>query len=141
MQALSNLPSFNTLPMPNSKPFKLEYIIKSSPTILYSFLTTPAGLSQWFADSVDINGSMYTFLWNGTPEQAELLEDVENELVRFRWDYSEEHEYFEFSIESSEVTGDTILYVTDFAEESDRRDQQILWDSQIANLAKRIGAA
>lgn len=127
--------------MPNSKPFKLEYIIKSSPTILYSFLTTPAGLSQWFADSVDINGSMYTFLWNGTPEQAELLEDVENELVRFRWDYSEEHEYFEFSIESSEVTGDTILYVTDFAEESDRRDQQILWDSQIANLAKRIGAA
>ena len=127
--------------MSNSKPFKLEYIVKSSPTILYSFLTTPAGLSQWFADSVDINGDTYTFVWNGVPEQADIIEDIENEIVRFRWDYSGDHEYFEFAIELSEVTGDTILYVTDFAEESDRRDQEILWDSQIANLIKRIGGS
>ena len=127
--------------MSNSKPFKLEYIVKSSPTILYSFLTTPAGLSQWFADSVDINGDTYTFVWNGVPEQADIIEDIENEIVRFRWDYSDDHEYFEFAIELSEVTGDTILYVTDFAEESDPRDQEILWDSQIANLIKRIGGS
>ena len=127
--------------MSNSKPFKLEYIVKSSPTILYSFLTTPAGLSQWFADSVDINGDTYTFVWNGVPEQADIIEDIENEIVRFRLDYSDDHEYFEFAIELSEVTGDTILYVTDFAEESDRRDQEILWDSQIANLIKRIGGS
>lgn len=132
---------YNSYPMSNSKPFKLEYIIKSSPTILYSFLTTPAGLSQWFADSVDINGEIYTFVWNGVAEEAELLEDIENELVRFRWEYADEHEYFEFSIELSEVTGDTILYITDFAEEADRRDQEILWDSQIANLIKRLGGS
>jgi uncharacterized protein YndB with AHSA1/START domain len=127
--------------MSHSKPFKLEYIIKSSPTILYSFLTTPAGLSQWFADSVDINGDVYTFVWNGNAEQAELLEDVENEVVRFRWDYAEDHEYFEFQIELSEVTGDTILYITDFATDADRRDQEILGDSQIANLIKRLGGS
>ena len=93
------------------------------------------------ADSVDINGDTYTFVWNGVPEQADIIEDIENEIVRFRWDYSDDHEYFEFAIELSEVTGDSILYVTDFAEESDRRDQEILWDSQIANLIKRIGGS
>jgi uncharacterized protein YndB with AHSA1/START domain len=127
--------------MAKAKPFKLEYIIKSSPTILYGFLTTPAGLSQWFADSVDINGDTYTFLWNDSPEEADLIDTVENEMVRYRWSYSDDDEYFEFTIAKSEVTGDTILYVTDFAEDNDADDQQILWDSQIGNLIKRIGGS
>jgi uncharacterized protein YndB with AHSA1/START domain len=127
--------------MPASKSYKLEYIIKSSPTILFNFLTTPAGLSQWFADSVDINGPTYTFVWNGSEEHADLIEEVENELVRFKWDYHEDHEYFEFLIEKSEVTGDTILYVTDFADDFDMDDQKTLWDSQIANLIRRIGGS
>lgn len=127
--------------MPKAKPFKLEYIIKSSPTILYNFLTSPAGMVQWFADEVDINDGTYTFTWNGSQEQAEIIEEVENELVRFRWDYADPDEYFEFQIEKSEVTGDTILYITDFAEDEDLEDQKILWDSQIANLIKRIGGA
>lgn len=127
--------------MPQTKPYKLEYIIRSSPTILYNFLTTPAGLSQWFADSVDINGATYLFTWNGSVEKADLIEEVENEMARYRWDYADEAEFFEFRIEKSEVTGDTILYITDFAEDSERDDQKILWDSQIANLIKRIGGS
>jgi uncharacterized protein YndB with AHSA1/START domain len=134
-------PAAQPLPMAKAKPYKLEYIIKSSPTILYGFLTTPAGLTQWFADEVDINGDTYTFVWNDSPEEADLIEDIENELVRFRWDYSDPDEYFEFRIEKSEVTGDTILYITDFAEDSDAEDQRILWDSQIANLIKRLGGS
>ncbi len=125
--------------MAKAKPFELEYIIKSSPAILYGFLTTPAGLTQWFADAVDINGDTYTFVWHGAPEDAELIEDIENELVRFRWSYAEDDEYFEFRIDKSEVSGDTILYITDFAEDADLEDQKILWDSQIANLTKRVG--
>jgi uncharacterized protein YndB with AHSA1/START domain len=127
--------------MAKTKPFKLEYIIKSSPTILYDFLTTPAGLSQWFADTVDINGKTYSFFWNGSEECADLIDEVEDELVRYRWDYSDEEEYFEFTIEKSEVTGDTVMYITDFAEEHDVEDQRILWDSQVGKLIKRIGGS
>lgn len=125
--------------MANTKPFKLEYIIKSSPTILYGFLTTPAGLSQWFADTVDINGKTYSFFWNGSEELADLIDDVENERVRFRWEESDEDEYFEFQIEKSEVTGDTVMYITDFADDFDTEDQKVLWDSQVSKLIKRIG--
>ncbi|NNC95071.1 MAG: hypothetical protein HKN92_05870 [Chitinophagales bacterium] len=120
--------------------FELEYIIRSSPTILYNFLSTPSGLAQWFSDTCDINGSEYSFGWNGNIEKATLIESVENEMIRFQWDSMEDDEYFEFLIERNEVSNDTILVVTDFAEEDDIEDQILLWDSQIKRLRQQSGS-
>jgi uncharacterized protein YndB with AHSA1/START domain len=53
--------------------FELEYSLNSSPKILYARLVTPAGLSEWFADDININGDIYTFIWNGTEQSAKLL--------------------------------------------------------------------
>ncbi|MFM2049360.1 MAG: hypothetical protein RI955_1908, partial [Bacteroidota bacterium] len=39
--------------MSKKKAFTLEYIVKSSPSILYDFISTTSGLAQWFADRVD----------------------------------------------------------------------------------------
>ena len=121
------------------KAFQLEYMFKASPNILFGFLTTASGLSQWFADSVDIDEEEYIFNWSGSEERAQCVELAEPELARFRWEDSPEEEYFEFSIAKSEVTGDTILYITDFADDFDMEDQRLLWDNQIHELYKRIG--
>jgi hypothetical protein len=32
--------------------FTLEYPVRCSPNILYEFLSTPAGLQEWFAEKV-----------------------------------------------------------------------------------------
>lgn len=120
--------------------FELEYIIRSSPTILYNFLSTPSGLAQWFSDTCDINGPEYSFGWNGSIEKAELIDCVENEVIRFKWNSMEKDEYFEFLIERNEVSNDTILIVTDFAEDDDIDDQILLWDSQIKKLRQQIGS-
>jgi len=125
--------------MHQKKLFKMEYMFRASPNILFNFLTTPSGLSQWFAESVDTDGDTYIFTWSGSEEKAECLEKVEAELIRFQWEESDEDEYFEFKIEKSEVTGDTILFVTDFAADFELDDQRRLWDSQISDLTKRIG--
>jgi uncharacterized protein YndB with AHSA1/START domain len=124
-----------------SEKYKLEYIIRSSPMILFNFLTTPDGLCQWFAEEVDIVDEEYIFAWSGSPEKAKIVDQEENVFIRFQWDYMEDHEYFEFKISKSEVTSDTILTVTDFAEPSDLDDQKRLWDSQVADLTKRVGGA
>ena len=58
-------------------PVDLEYIFKASPAILYKFLTTPACLVRWFCDGVDINGDVYTFSWDGSEENAEVVDDIE----------------------------------------------------------------
>ncbi len=119
--------------------FQLEYTIRSSPAILYEFLTTPSGMAQWFADSVDIEGHHCTFVWDGYPEYATIIDSIPDEYIRYRWDNSDEDEYFEFRISKNEITGDTILTITDFASDTGMKDQKLLWDSQIKTLVQQVG--
>jgi hypothetical protein len=49
-------------------------------------------------------------------------------------------EYFEWSIEKSEVTNQTILVVKDFAEKKEIKDQSQLWEYQVKDLFHRIGS-
>lgn len=122
------------------KSYKIEYTIKSSPAILFDFVTTPSGLVLWFADKVDINGDDITFTWNGGEENAVILEWIEEYRVRYRWEWMEEDEFFQFRIYKNEVTRDTILEITDFADEREIPDQIRLWDSQIKRLMHSIGS-
>ncbi len=118
----------------------LEFPFRASPSILYKFLTTPACLIRWFCDEVDIQGHTFTFIWSGAEEIAELVEDVENEVIRFKWEEAEsEEEFLEFRMATSPVTGDTTLEITDFCDEDEVDDQRTLWESQMADLRKETG--
>ncbi|MFT3981905.1 MAG: START-like domain-containing protein [Ferruginibacter sp.] len=119
--------------------YTLEYPVRCSPGILYEFLSTPAGLQEWFADKVDERDGVFTFGWNGTEDKAEVLEKEEDKFIRFQWDYAQKGEYFEFSIEKSEVTNQTILVIKDFADKKDIKDQSQLWEYQVKDLFHRIG--
>ena len=121
--------------------YTLEYPVRCSPSILYEFLSTPAGLQEWFADKVDERDGVFSFSWNGaTAEKAELVEGEENRYIRFHWLHMPKSEYFEFSIEKSEVTNQTILIVKDFAEKKEIKDQSQLWEYQVKDLFHRIGS-
>lgn len=121
---------------------QLEYLLRASPTLLYQFFTTPSALVRWFCDGVDIHGNgIYTFEWSGTEEVAQLTEDIEEELVRFRWlDDEREGEYLEFKITISPVTGETILEITDFCDADEVEEQKALWETQIRQLRKETGS-
>jgi len=121
--------------------YVLEYPVRCSPSILYEFLSTPAGLGEWFADKVDENKEhVFSFTWNNTIEKALLVDMQENKSVRYRWLDAPKEEYFEFVIEKSEVTNQTILIIKDFAEKKEIKDQSQLWEYQIKDLFHRIGA-
>ena len=118
---------------------QMEFIFRASPTILYKFLTTPSCLIRWFCDGVDIEEDIYTFDWNGAEEQAEVLEDIEDELLRFKWLEADDGEFLEFKIDTSPVTGETILEITDFADEDETDDQRLLWENQMKVLRQETG--
>ena len=120
--------------------YTLEYPVRCSPAILYDFLSTGSGLQEWFADQVDDRDGMYSFSWNGTEEKAHLVDKEENHFIRFRWTNMTKEEYFEFRIEKSEVTNQTILIITDFAEKKDIKDQTQLWEYQVKDLFHRVGS-
>jgi len=119
--------------------YTLEFPVRCSPSILYEFLSTPAGLGEWFADKVDERDNIFYFGWNGSFDKAEVLESEENRFIRFRWLEAPKSEYFEFGIEKSEITNQTILVVKDFAEKKDIKDQSLLWDHQVKDLFHRLG--
>ena len=120
--------------------FELEYPINSSQKVLYNRLSTPGGLSEWFADDVNQNGNIFTFVWDGSENQAEEIYRKDNKCIRFRWVDEEEAEpYFEFKIITHELTNDVALIIVDFAEDDEREEVIELWDSQIAELKRNIG--
>ena len=120
--------------------FELEYTLNSSPKILFPRLSTPGGLSEWFADDINIDGNIFTFRWEESEQQAELISKKENQCIRFKWiDEDDDNTYFEFKINQDELTGDVALVITDFAEDEERDSITELWNSQISDLKRTLG--
>ncbi|MGB1247432.1 MAG: START-like domain-containing protein [Chitinophagales bacterium] len=120
--------------------YTCEFLVRSSPGILYNFLTTPSGLTQWFCDTCDVTEDEYIFGWDGNEQEATREEFEEDQMVQYKWDDADEGEFFRFEISKSEISNDTVLTITDFADADEIEDQTLLWESQIENLAQQIGA-
>ncbi|MGZ3944553.1 MAG: START-like domain-containing protein [Mucilaginibacter sp.] len=126
--------------MSEKKKFNIEYEIKSSPRILYGFLSEPNGLTQWFADDVSVRDQVYTFTWDGEQQKAKMLASKENKMVRFKWVDDEPQCYFEMEIMQDELTNDVALSITDFAVEDIIGERKLIWDNQIEYLVSVLGA-
>jgi uncharacterized protein YndB with AHSA1/START domain len=122
--------------------FELEYFVHSSVRLLFEFISTPSGLSEWFADDVNFRNGIFYFTWDKVEQKAKLLKIKENKLVRFQWLEEENKDlYFEFRIEVDDLTGDVALVITDFAENDETRQAAtLLWNSQVETLLSAIGS-
>ena len=126
--------------MSEKKKFTIEYEIKSSPRILYGFLSEPNGLTQWFADDVSVRDQIYTFTWDGEQQKAKLITIKENKLIRFKWVDDEPQCFFEMEILQDELTNDVALGITDFAVEDAISERKLIWDNQVEYLISVLGA-
>jgi uncharacterized protein YndB with AHSA1/START domain len=123
--------------------YELEFPLNSSPQLLYQYISTPSGLSEWFADNVNSRGEFFTFIWDGSEEKARLSSKKSDEKVKFRWideDNNDTDFYFELRILEDEITKDVSLMVTDYAVEEDLAEVKLLWESQISDLKHVIGS-
>ena len=123
--------------------FSLEIDFQASPQLLFQYLSTPSGLSEWFADNVNSRGEDFTFIWDDSEEYAKLLQKKNNERVRFRWMNDEEDQddyYFEFKIAVDEITKDVSLIVSDFSDEDELDEAKMLWENLIGSLKQVLGA-
>jgi uncharacterized protein YndB with AHSA1/START domain len=116
--------------------FELEFPIQASSQLLFQYISTPSGLSEWFADNVNLRGELFTFIWDDSEEQAKLLTKKNGERVKFKWLDDDTNSYFEIRIQVDGITKDVSLMVTDFAEEDEVEETKMLWDNQISDLKK-----
>ena len=121
--------------------YEIEFPIRSSLRILYNQISTASGLSEWFADNVNLSDKIYTFFWDGDQQNAELLSKKNNNWIKFRWLDELPNTYFELKIVVDEITQDVSLIITDFAEDQDDEEEsKLLWNKQIEKLRQSIGS-
>lgn len=123
--------------------YTLEYIVTSSPDVLFEFISTAGGLEKWFAPKVFLKDNTFIFSWgNDEEKQARLLALKEREFVRFRWLDQPEKRYFEFRMQIDDLTGEVALMVSDFADTKEElEDARLLWNTQINDLLHALGSA
>lgn len=128
--------------MSNKVKFELEYPLRSSNKILFQSISTPDGLSEWFADDVNIRNDMFHFKWDGSEEKARLISKKPFEHVKFEWNREDEddnHE-FEFHIKQDPLTKEVALMIVDHAYADEVDDSRFLWDNQVSVLKQKLGA-
>jgi len=121
--------------------YEMEFPIKASPSLLYQYISTPSGMSEWYADNVNSRGEVFTFIWNGAEETAHLLSKKSKELIKFRWEDDQDSDYyFQLRIQVDEITKDVSLMITDYAEEDEVEEGKMLWENMISNLKQILGS-
>jgi uncharacterized protein YndB with AHSA1/START domain len=124
--------------------YSLEFDFQASPQLLFQYLSTPSGLSEWFADNVNSRGEDFVFIWDDSEEEAKMLQSKNNERVRFQWINDEENSedyYFEFKIQVDEITKDLSLIISDYSDDDELEESKLLWRSLIADLKQVLGSS
>lgn len=121
--------------------YELEFPIQSSPQLLFQYLSTPSGLSEWFADNVNSRGELFTFIWDDSEEEATLLSKKSGERIKFQWEEDEDTSYyFEMKIQVDEITKDVSLIIVDFTEDDELEEAKMLWENQVGSLKQVLGS-
>lgn len=132
--------------MSDKKLFTADYEIHASVKMLYPYIQTAGGLSEWFADDVKINNikKTFTFIWDHEERVARLTTHRTNHFVRFEYlpetpADEQDPSYFELRLESNEMTQSVYLKVMDYSDFDDMEELRDLWDGLIENLRKTVG--
>ena len=66
-----------------SHSYILEYELKTSSKVLFPYISTAAGLEDWFADKVKILGqNKFNFIWDGENHPAQLIHVRSNKFAK-----------------------------------------------------------
>jgi hypothetical protein len=128
------------------KLFTSDYEVHASTKMLYPYLQSASGLSEWFADDVKINNEskVFTFFWDNEEHKAKLVAHRTNHFARFEFlpetkDDEKDPAYFELRLEFNDLTQSVFLKVTDYSDFDDIKELTALWQSLIDSLRKTVG--
>ena len=122
---------------------EIEFLLKTSPKVLENMISTPSGLSEWFSDDVNIKGDIYTFIWNGSEEQARLTSGKNTTKIRFQWLRDEDDGvdyHFEMAYTVDPMTKLVVFTVIDYAEPEEVEELKLFWEQQVSDLKRILGA-
>lgn len=125
--------------------FEMEYPINASPRLLFPYLSSASGLSQWFCDDVRLDPDhRLNMVWDKQNHYAEIALQRPGRSIRYvfldeRKQPLIDANFLDFSLEYSKITDSVFLRVTDYSDHSNAQEQQELWDGLVGKLREQVG--
>jgi uncharacterized protein YndB with AHSA1/START domain len=128
--------------------FENEYEINASQRILYPYLNTAGGLSQWFADNVTIDyDKKFNFHLDGEVHRARIAAVRRDQYIRFEYLPENGHkteggdpDFLEFHLEKNDFTDSTFLRIKECSsEDMDAEELREIWDGLVGLLREMVG--
>lgn len=117
-----------------------EFDFKTSPKVLFNYISTPGGLQQWFASKVTLDSdNKYHFFWDEDEHVAEMTSNRLNKSTKFEFVGKDEGSFLEFKLIISEIDNATYLKITDCSDNEDEEDLEYLWKGLILDLKDIVG--
>ncbi len=124
--------------------FVTEYELRSSPKVLFPYISTASGLEQWFAEKVVIlPDQRFDIQWDGDSHIARMVSHRLNKAVKYEFEPATEDTdpaYIEFKLEVSDLTQSTYLKIIDYSLNSDEQELISLWNGFIDRLKDIVGS-
>ena len=123
-----------------------EFEVNAPASLLYSYLTVPKSLKQWFADEViEDKEGIINFRWENEDHIAKMAQYKTNQFVKYIFLSGKEKDindppFIEFKIEVNELTQTSFVKITDYYMEESEEDATELWKNLISDLKATIGA-
>ena len=125
--------------------FEMEYSINASPKILFPYIASASGLSQWFCDDVRLDPDhRLNMVWDKQSHFAEISAQRPGRSIRYVFldeqkRLQQDANYLDFTLESSRITDEVFLRVTDYSDHVDTQEQQELWEGLVSKLRDQVG--
>src|ERR1043165_5010773 len=129
----------------NKKLFTGDFEVHASVKMLYPYIQTAGGLSEWFADNVTISPEkLFTFVWDNESHHAKMTSSRVNHFCKFEFQPESDEDrddpsWFELQLEINELTQTTFIKVFDYSDFDDMDELQDLWEGLVENLRKVVG--
>jgi uncharacterized protein YndB with AHSA1/START domain len=131
--------------MAKKKLFTADYEIHASIKMLYPYIESASGLSEWFADDVRITPEkVFHFEWDNEQHKAVMTAHRINHFAKFEFlpetpEDRKDPSYFELRLELDELTQTTFFKITDYSDFDDLKELHELWDGLVENLKTVVG--
>jgi uncharacterized protein YndB with AHSA1/START domain len=131
--------------MAKKKLFTADFEIHASIKMLYPYIESASGLSEWFADDVKISPEkVFTFEWDQEQHKVTMSAHRMNHFAKFEYlpeapEDKKDPAYFELRLELDELTQTTFIKVTDYSDFDDQKELYELWKGLIENLKTVVG--
>ncbi|WP_266365966.1 START-like domain-containing protein [Tellurirhabdus rosea] len=126
--------------------FVAEYELRASPKVLFPYISTASGLSQWFASRVNVlPNHLYDFYWDDESHPARQVSIRQNKSVRFEFlngtdGERSDNNYIDFRVDVSELTQSTFLRIVDYSGNTDAEELKSMWQGLIEKLKEIVGS-